>query len=414
MRLLYLCSDFGITPSGTKGASVHLREITRALSDAGHEVLLLSPKDGPDESHPVERVLPPGCPLTDKAVKPLKRYLAQRELGTDVAKELRPLLYNTWVTDPALEALAERPPDLILERLSLFGHVGLDLSEKLDVPLVVEVNAPLSEEATQYRSLQMKELALEIEQRVLNRADAVVVVSKALAHRLARRGLDPRKVHVVPNGADVSRFAGAPSREVCRQALGIDNRFVVGFVGSLKEWHGVDVLLEAFGMLHQEDGSARLLIAGKGPAEERLREQAAVAGLGDAVTFTGAVPHDRVPTLLRAMDVAVAPFRSMPGFYFSPIKLFEYMAAATCVVASRVGQIAEVVEDGVNGVLVHPDDEQDLFQKLRELRDSPERRLSLGADGLKTVQQQYTWSRAADALTQVMTAASRGPATVQR
>jgi glycosyltransferase involved in cell wall biosynthesis len=402
MRLLYVCSDFGVPPAGTKGASVHLRAITRALAELGHEVRLLSPKEGPHGDHPARRLLPAGCPQVSDSAKLLKRWMLERGFGDALARELRPLLYNAWVRERALEALAAASPDAILERLTLLGHVGVDLAEALNVPLIIEANALLADEARAFRSLELGRLAGLIERRVLERADAVLVVSAALAERLEATGVPHRKLHVVPNGADLTAFQDAPPRDVCRAALNLDSAFVVGFAGSLKVWHGVDILLAAFGRLLADEPAARLLIVGSGPAEDMLRETAARMGIEPAVIFTGGVPHEQVPPLLRAMDVAVAPFKALDGFYFSPIKLFEYMGAGVCVVASRLGQIADVVEDGVNGLLCTPDDAGDLCAKLDQARRSPALRGRLGAAALETVRGRYTWSRAGQEVSRVI------------
>ena len=124
--------------------------------------------------------------------------------------------------------------------------------------------------------------------------------------------------------------------------------------------------------------------------------------MGEAVIFTGAVPHDRVPELLRAMDVAVAPFHQLDSFYFSPIKLFEYMVSSACVVASRLGQIAEVVQDGVHGLLCAPSDERDLCAVLNKARQSPDLRQQLGSQAAQTARARYTWSHTARATSSVI------------
>ncbi len=407
MRLLYVCSDFGIEPSGTKGASIHLRAITRALADLGHEVLLLCPQDGPNEDHPAKRLLPPGCSTVKKTAKSLKHWLLDHNFDETIAKELRSLLYNTWAPEPALKALGGASPDAIVERLSLFGHVGLDLAEALNVPFVVEVNALLTRESRQFRKLELGRLADEIEQRVLRRADAVMAVSAPLAERIVELGVDRERVHIVPNGVDLQSFESAPNRARCRRALGLTDEFVVGFCGSLKVWHGVDVLLEAFHEFRQHDPSARLLIVGTGPAEPELRRAAREYNMNGSVLFTGAVAHERVPSLLRAMDVAVAPFKAMEDFYFSPIKLFEYMAAETCLVATRLGQIQEVIADGVNGLLCRPDDAAGLCQALIRARDSAPLRKQLADAALQTVRERYTWQRAAEDVARIVDAARR-------
>ena len=101
MRLLYVCSDFGIPPSGTKGASIHLRAITSALCAAGHDLRLLSPKGNPGPGHPVRSLLPAWSDSADKSIRMLKKWLEARDLGVGPARELRPLLYNARVHERA-------------------------------------------------------------------------------------------------------------------------------------------------------------------------------------------------------------------------------------------------------------------------------------------------------------------------
>src|SRR5205823_5775752 len=136
-----------------------------------------------------------------------------------------------------------------------------------------------------------------------------------------------------------------------RSQLGIDDNLVVGFVGSLKPWHGVDALLAAFQEAAGSDW--RLLIVGDGPERERLEDQA--TQIGGQVIFTGAVSHHQIPEYVATMDIAVAPYRASSDFYFSPLKLYEYLAVGKAVVATNVGQIAQVIHHGENGYLVGSD-----------------------------------------------------------
>ncbi len=403
MNLLYVCSDFGIPPNGTKGASVHLRAITRALADRGHQVVLLSPRSGPGPQHPATPLFGstsgPGCKSADR----LRRWLEDHQLPIAAAGELRALLYNASVVEAALKKLQDRRPNAVMERLSLLGHAGLDLARALDVPLVLEVNALLTSEAQQFRGLEMGTLARRIERRVLTEADAVIVVSSQLRQRLEGIGVDPQRIHIVPNGADVDAFRDLDDGRETRAELGVDEEFVLGFTGSLKVWHGVDLLLAAFQRLHAADPHTKLLIVGTGPTEQLLRSQSGAADLTDAVIFTGPVDHERIPQYLSVMDVAVAPFRDVDGFYFSPIKLFEYMAAGRCIVASRLGQIEEVIDHGVTGLLCKPDDVDDLAETLITVRNDADLRSRLGHAAGICARQRHTWDHAARKTENVIT-----------
>lgn len=395
MRLLYLCSDFGIDPGGTKGASIHLRAIMRALAERGHDVRLFSPKDGPLPPHPARRLLPPGCPPADEANKLLKGWLLSHDLGDSLSKELRPLMYNAWALERAMVTLRAEPVDAIVERLSLHGHLGLDLASQLNIPLIVEVNALLTEEAREFRGLQLQTMAETIENRVLQRADAIVAVSDGVAEKVRSRGVRAAAIHVVPNGADIEHFDSAPPRAACRAALKLsDHDFVVGFLGTLKPWHGADALMEAFAILRKRVPNARLLLVGSGPEEGRLRGMAESLGIRDRCIFVGAVEHNRVPELLRAMDVATAPYRHMDGFYFSPIKVFEYLAAGVCTVASRIGQIHTIIDDERNGLLCSPGDVSGLARALERVNADSAFRTQLADAGHRDAATKHSWAEA--------------------
>src|SRR5256886_16469048 len=127
-------------------------------------------------------------------------------------------------------------------------------------------------------------------------------------------------------------------------------------VGSMKPWHGLDVLVEAFARLHERAPDARLLLVGDGPARAAVCADLSARGLNGVVHCTGAVAPREVPGLLTSVDVAVAPYPQATGFYFSPLKVYEYLAAGRAVVASRVGQLETVIRHDVNGLLCPPGD----------------------------------------------------------
>ena len=129
---------------------------------------------------------------------------------------------------------------------------------------------------------------------------------------------------------------------------------------------------------------------------EALEMLVATYGLADAVTFTGALPHDAVPAHLAVVDIAAAPYRSGESFYFSPLKVVEYMAMGTAVVASRLGQICQVIEDGQHGLLCTPDDPGTLAACIVRLADAPALRQALGRAAAGRARSDYTWARAAE------------------
>jgi glycosyltransferase involved in cell wall biosynthesis len=159
----------------------------------------------------------------------------------------------------------------------------------------------------------------------------------------------------------------------------------------LKPWHGLQTLVKAFDRLHAIGPGVRLLVVGDGPERSRLERDLSARGLLDAVHFTGSVAPTQVPGLLASMEAAVAPYPGLSHFYFSPLKVYEYMAAGCAIVASRIGQLDGLIEHEVSGLLCTPDDPVQLAGALLRLRSEPSLRNRLGQAARAKVRQKHTW-----------------------
>ncbi|MBI1749314.1 MAG: glycosyltransferase family 4 protein [Acidobacteria bacterium] len=383
MRILYLCADSGIDLTGPSGGAIHIRAFVRALHELGHKVTVVcstvsSPETAEKELGAAVR---PAFPArwnhaVSRALRSVSRLAnSESRLHRDAGR----MLHNLTFGRVAKMAAREFAPDFVYERYSLWGFAGSRLAKILCTPLVLEINAPLVEEQMKYRGLSFPALARRIERRVWRSADLTILVSEPLRRHLELSGVPPDCVRVVPNGVDPWLFHPDVDGGPVREHLKLGGRFVVGFVGTFKPWHGLDVLLAAFRELYQEDSTSSLLLVGDGPLRSSLEEAVRQAGLTAAVTFTGNVPHREMPAYLAAMDVAVAPYPPLEDLYFSPLKLFEYMASGRAIVASRAGQIAQVLEDGVTGLLFEPGNGSELLARLRRLKNDVTLRHELGS-----------------------------------
>jgi glycosyltransferase involved in cell wall biosynthesis len=353
MRIAYVCADSGIAVFGEKGASVHITAMADAFQRTGNEVRVLCARRGDGmASYPVEQVSATLPPFEDRAAK------ERGHIATTAAIEERLVtLHRNW------------PFDMIYERYSLWSTAGVRAARRLEVPCVVEVNAPLVIEQSEFRALALVGEARAIEAEVFRDSTALAVVSDELVPYVVARGGSPTRVKVIRNAVDTARFS--PNAVPARLPTIPEGAFVVGFSGSLKAWHGLDTLLPAFRLLQRQLPEAHLLVVGEGPRKAWVEGYATGSGLIGTVTLTGWVGHTDLPSLIARMDVATAPYPIAEGHYFSPLKLFEYLAVGRPVVASRIGQTAQVLDGTDAALLVPPCDPEALAEALLRLAQDP-------------------------------------------
>jgi glycosyltransferase involved in cell wall biosynthesis len=392
MRIGYLTADFGVPVLGSKGASAHVRGLVRALQRDDHEVLVLAANVGDGAADatefPVEQ-LPFGASLLE-----LYEALKQERVcqGTRLAKDLRNLLYALSLELQGRVLLHQCHPDFIYERYCLFSTAGVELAHYFDVPFILEVNAPLVLEQEKMRGLSLPEVASTAERLLFKKADHVVVVSDWLRQYVIREGVDPARVTVIPNAADPEVFRPQDRRLAVRSRFGWHEEFVFGFVGSMKSWHGVSTMLEALSLLGGAESSFRVLLVGSGPDLPRLEAEIERRRLDSCVRLTGAVPQEQVPELIEAMDAVIAPYSPDADAYFSPVKLFEYMAMARPIVAARIGQTGVLIEHGRTGWLYGPGDAGELARLVQMLSANPQLCECAAAAARECVLAHHTWA----------------------
>jgi glycosyltransferase involved in cell wall biosynthesis len=370
MRIAYVSADLGVPVFGRKGCSNHAQEVLRALVRQGAQVDLFTTSGE-------------GSPYAGLEAVRLHQ-LSRPPKGDPAAREQAALAGNEELR-ARLEQ--EGPFDFVYERYSLWSFAAMEFAHQMGLPGLLEVNAPLIEEQAEYRVLVDRAGAERAAGRVFGAASALLSVSDEVAAYLERFPPARGKIHVVANGVDPARFP----EDLTPALPAPEGVFTIGFVGTLKAWHGVSVLVEAFSLLHARQPFTRLLIVGDGPELERLQADIAARGLRDVSCFTGSVGVGEVPALLASMDVAVAPYPKLAHFYFSPLKVYEYMAGSVPVVASRIGQLEKLIQSEVNGLLVPPGDPAALAEALGQLQADPALRRALGRNGRATVMKNHTW-----------------------
>jgi glycosyltransferase involved in cell wall biosynthesis len=346
VRVVYVNQDPGIGPERKKGAAVHVSAMQQAFRALGCEVVALEEKD------------------------------EQRAAA-------------------ALAALhAERTIDLLYERYALGAAAAGRFARRSGVPHVLEVNAPLLEEAARHRGAALDTEAQAREAAVLALPDRIFAVSSAVAQHALALGVPPERVRVHPNAVDAERFRPR-DRATLRREMGLPaEAFVLGFHGRLRPWHGFERIASAARELTDRGRFVHVLAIGEGAFSAAL----AAAGMAERSTCLQWVPHEEMPRLVACFDALPLGYGSQAPFYFSPLKLLEAMACGAVPVVPDLGELPALVEHGAAGSIYGAGSTQELAAALEGLIENPGRCAELGARAVSAARQRSWKAIARDAL----------------
>ena len=366
MKILY---HHRTLADGAEG--IHIAAMVDALRQLGHEVR-------------VDGVQPGGGDGTQRRWVERVRSASPRAMF-----EVASVLYSLKEYAGVKRSIARFRPDILYKRHSRFDVAALAAARRMKVPTVLEVNALFTSAGYHaFEPLALPALARALERRALRLATLVVAVSTPLARQ--GKELSGVDVKVLPNGVDPVRFdPRRTDRARVRDRYGLGNAAVIGWAGILRDWHGLERLLQATASLSE----ARLFIVGDGPARTALEAEARRLGMENRMTISGRIPHAEMPDHIGAMDIAVVPDEKTG--VASPMKLLEYMAMGVAVVAPRAENICDLVEDGTDALLFEPGNTADLSAKLARLTTDPSLRRALGNAARAKIESQRNWSAVA-------------------
>lgn len=359
LRILLVATQIRIP--GTGGGETHVSELVAHLRE--HGALLALTRRGSSGEGVLAAGMWPGLP---------PRGLSHVLSGANLVRSLG-----------AVRAFA---PNVIYERGSSFG-LGAMYSRLLGIPLLTmlldEHMSPLS----------------------LRRASRIISTNPMLVPSAFRD-----KAVKVSWGANTQRFHpgidGSPARE--RFGLAADD-FVVGYCGTFRPWHGLDLLVDVAQRL--PDPKLKFLLVGDPARGKALQQRVQATGLSDRFVFTGNVPYAEVPLALAAADVCAAPFDPRQhggvgkklaapepqapagggGYTLDPLKVFEYLALQKPVVTIDAENIARLFDDGVHLRMVPALDPDAFARTLQSLRDDPIAAAEMARAGCERVQERHTW-----------------------
>ena len=371
------------------GMDVHIQEMVAALRRRGHQVLVVGPGSH-GRTGDIER--------TSRG--------ARRILPAAVA-ELAELTYNALAFRRLQTAYSSFQPDILYERYNLYLLAGLWLSRARDLPMLLELNAPLAHERSKHADLTWRRLAHRLEAKVWGAANAVLPVSHALADFVHGAGVAENRIHVIPNGVDPSRFSPEIDGGEIRRQLGLADRVVLGFTGFVRPWHGLDRIIDVMaqcGAAH----NLHLLIVGDGPARSDLERKAHQLGVLGCVQFIGPIPRNDIPRYVAAFDIALQP-SAVP--YASPLKLVEYMAMGKAIIAPDQPNIRELIDHSLTGLLVGGGGTAELTNAILSLAKNAKLRENLGRRALHEVRKRgLTWEANAERVEALADRLIRSPA----
>lgn len=358
---------------GEEPESIHIKSIVDALSGLGCEVEIVAPVKGEPGK------VGPNAGLLSRIKKAAPPFVF----------ELLQIGYNIVTYRKMARAIDAERPDFVYERYALYNFGAILAAKRRGVKVILEVNTAYASAWAKYFKVYFQGLATRIEDYIFSQADAIITVTKELREKLKARSVACR-IEVMHNGVDLKAFNPAiPSHDLKKELGFEDASCVVGFVGTLNKWHGIDLLMNAIPAVVKKDPGVRFLIVGEGLMKDEFEGFVRKSGLDRFVKFAGRRPHREIPGLVAVMDIGLMP---NSNDYGSPMKIFEYMAMGKVTVAPSIPTIREIIESPREGVLFKPGDLREFTDALLKLSTDAALRKRIGEAARKKVSEHFTWN----------------------
>ena len=313
--------------------------------------------------------------------------------------------FNQWAIVMSLakrldEIIPEIKPDILhAHSPALNGLAALKAARKYNIPLVYECRAFWEDAAVDHGTSTEGGLRYfltkSLETYIFKHTDAITTICEGLRSDIISRGISAEKITVIPNAVDIERFTyGIKPDQTVRTQLGLENKTVLGFIGSFYAYEGLPLLLEAMPKILEKQPETRLLLVGGGPQEALIKRKTQELGLEQQVIFTGRIPHDQVQDYYNQIDIFVYPRLPMRlTDLVTPLKPLEAMAQGRLVVASDVGGHKELIEHQHNGYLFKANDADDLAATVLGLLNQPQQWEQKRVAGRLYVEQDRNWTK---------------------
>jgi PEP-CTERM/exosortase A-associated glycosyltransferase len=310
---------------------------------------------------------------------------------------------NQWAIVQSLESrldeiIPQIKPDILhAHSPALNGLAALKMSQKYNIPLVYECRAFWEDAAvdhgtTQEGSLRYR-LTKMLETHVFKKADAVTTICEGLRKDIMSRGVAAEKITVIPNAVDIDKFAyGEKADADLLKQLGLQDKQILGFIGSFYAYEGLLLLLEALPEIIKIQPNTRLLLVGGGPQLQKIKDKIQTWNLQAFVKLIGRVPHDEVQRYYNLVDILVYPRLSMRlTDLVTPLKPLEAMAQGRLLVASDVGGHHELIRDKQTGYLFRAGDKGSLAETVLNAFEDQKNWEQIRQAGRRYVDDERNW-----------------------
>lgn len=344
-KIVFLVPEVGINYEQSGGAGTHIRGTIAGFKSNHIDVLPVIAGDVFGIKS--EKIFNKAPSSQKKIIRTVIKKVVPGKLKL-LYRDLRRVYFDYKFERKVVEQIRQYAPDAIYERSALFSTCGIRLSKKLNIPLILESDGCMPEIVNMDFGLFSVRLANLVEKYKLRRANYISAYNEFSRHFLTKKFNVPiNKIIVKPLGISINdRLVDEIEVEQIKLKHGLLNKRVVGFVGAISKYHGVDLLIECANVLHVRGVTdIAIVIVGWSKEAEELKLKSEKLNLTNVI-FTGRVDKNIVPLYYRVFDVGVIP-DSEPTIY--PVKVLEYGAYGLCPVVPDYEVFREIIEDKVNG-----------------------------------------------------------------
>jgi glycosyltransferase involved in cell wall biosynthesis len=381
MKILYYSPHPHLNLSDPAGYGTHMREMIKAFRALGHEVeLVIMGGTAPRVAAETPK------PSLIKSIA--KRFIPTRRWQTLKDKQL--IEFDDDAYDQLLDRIKAYQPDFVYERGNYMQVSGVNAANRNGVMHFLELNSPYVEEKLELEGeSNMLDEARKKEAWQLKKSDHVVVVSSSLKeYFMHEHHVFSGKISVIPNAIDPEKVnPGTDKIAAVKSKYGLEGKPVLGWVGSIQPWHGVETLIDAFAELAEKQTEIQLLIVGSGETIAEMQAKAGAKSCANRIHFTGYLPHQEVFAHIGAMDICILPNTK---WYCSPIKIFEYGIMEKAIIASNHAAVLDVMDPGLDGLVIEPSQEA-LVEAMEKLVNDTDLREKIAQTFARKVKLEHTW-----------------------